>query len=58
MKDYKKLLLNKLIDSFENSSSYKEDKDIVDKNIYFRFNNKRLKEYFDEYNYIYREEID
>lgn len=58
MKDYKKLLLNKLIDSFENSSSYKEDKDIVDKNIYFRFNNKRLKEYFDEYNYSYREEID
>ncbi len=57
MKNYKKFLLNKLIDSYENSKVYKNET-LMDKKIYFRFNTKNIKEYFDEYDYKYKEEID
>lgn len=57
MKNYKKLLLDKLIDSYENSVIYKGDA-LRDTRIYFKFNLKSIKEYFDELNYKYKEEID
>ncbi|BCZ45822.1 hypothetical protein psyc5s11_18890 [Clostridium gelidum] len=57
MKNYKQLLLDKLIDSYESSKIYKGEI-TRDNKIYFKFNNKNLKEYFDEYNYKYKEEID
>lgn len=57
MKNYKKFLLNKLIDSYEKSKIYKNDT-LQDKKIYFKFNSKNIKEYFDEYDYKYKEEID
>ncbi|MFW2491538.1 Wadjet anti-phage system protein JetD domain-containing protein [Clostridium chromiireducens] len=57
MKNYKKLLLDKLIDSYENSVIYKGDA-LRDTQIYFKFNLKSIKEYFDELNYKYKEEID
>lgn len=57
MKNYKKLILDKLIDSYENSIIYKGDS-LRDNKIYFKFDLKNLKEYFDELNYKYKEEID
>lgn len=57
MKNYKKLLLDNLIDSYENSVIYKGDA-LRDTQIYFKFNLKSIKEYFDELNYKYKEEID
>lgn len=57
MKNYKKLLLDKLIDSYESSVIYKGDA-LRDTQIYFKFNLKSIKEYFDELNYKYKEEID
>ena len=57
MKNYKKILLNKLIDSYESSVIYKGDA-LRDTQIYLKFNLKSIKEYFDELNYKYKEEID
>ncbi len=57
MKNYKKILLDKLIDSYENSVIYKGDA-LRDTQIYLKFNLKSIKEYFDELNYKYKEEID
>jgi len=57
MKNYKQFLLDKLIDSYESSKIYKGEI-TRDNKIYFKFNNKNIKEYFDEYNYKYKEEID
>lgn len=57
MKNYKKLILDKLIDSYEGSVIYNGDA-LRDTQIYFKFNYKNIKEYFDELNYRYKEEID
>ena len=56
MKDYRKFLLSKLVDDYENSASYNND--TQNRNIYFKFNTKTIKDYFDELNYKYKEEID
>lgn len=57
MRNYKKILLDKLIDSYESSVIYKGDA-LRDTQIYLKFNLKSIKEYFDELNYKYKEEID
>ena len=57
MKNYKKFLLNKLIDSYEKSKGYKSE-DGREIKIYFKFNVRNIQEYFDEYDYKYKEEID
>ena len=57
MKNYKEIFLNKLIDSYENSSIYKTQTQRNNK-IYFKFNQKNIKEYYDEQNYIFKKEID
>lgn len=57
MKNYKKFLLNKLIDSYEKSKGYKSE-DGRESKIYFKFNLRNIQEYFDEYDYKYKEEID
>lgn len=57
MKNYKKFLLNKLIDSYEKSKGYKSEYGRESK-IYFKFNLRNIQEYFDEYDYKYKEEID
>jgi hypothetical protein len=49
MKNYKKLLLDNLIDSYENSVIYKGDA-LRDTQIYYKFNLKSIMEYFDELN--------
>ena len=56
MKDYRKFLLSKLVDDYENSASYNNE--AQNRNIYFKFNTKTIKDYFDELNYKYKEEID
>ena len=55
MKNYKKLILNKLIDKYEKSKLYKTDSL---NNIYFKFNEKTLPEYFDELDSRKKMEID
>lgn len=57
MKNYKVLILNKLIDSYEDSKIFlgKNEKNI---NIYFKFNMKNIREYFDETDFRYKEAID
>lgn len=57
MKNYKTTILNKLIDTYENSAIYKGDTK-RDNKIYFKFNSKNIKEYYDEQNFKYKEEID
>lgn len=56
MKNYKNYFLNKLIDIYERSKSYIDSEN--KQNIYFRFNEKNIKEYFSETNYEYKENID
>lgn len=57
MKNYKKSILDKLVDSYESSVIYKGNSE-RDTKIYFKFDSKNIKEYFDELNYKYKEEID
>lgn len=56
MKNYKNYFLNKLIDSYEGSKNYTNSEN--KQNIYFRFNEKNIKEYYSETNYEYKENID
>ncbi len=57
MKNYKILMLNKLIDSYENSVLYKGESK-RDNKIYFKFTIKNIKDYFNELDYELKEEID
>ena len=57
MKNYKEILLNKLVDSYENSTIYRGETQ-RDNKVYFKFNSKNIKEYYDEQNFKYKEEID
>lgn len=57
MKNYKGILLNKLVDSYENSTIYRGETQ-RDNKVYFKFNSKNIKEYYDEQNFKYKEEID
>ena len=57
MKNYKILILNKLIDSYENSVLYKGESK-RDNKIYFKFTEKNIKDYFNELDYELKEEID
>jgi hypothetical protein len=57
MKKYKKEILNNLIDSYERSAVYKGTS-LNHRNIIFKITPKSLKDYFDEDNYIKKEEID
>ena len=57
MKNYKILILNKLIDSYENSVLYKGESK-RDNKIYFKFTIKNIKDYFNELDYELKEEID
>ncbi|SHK31189.1 Wadjet anti-phage system protein JetD domain-containing protein [Tepidibacter formicigenes] len=56
MKNYSKLILNKLIDKYEKSSLYKGDNK-VNVNIYFKFNKKELPNYYNELEFEYKENI-
>ena len=46
MKDYKKIILGKLLDKYEKSQGYKGEISLHRK-IYFQFNEKSIGDYFD-----------
>lgn len=55
--NYKKLILSKLLDKYENSQRYKED-GASNRKIYFQFNEKTISYYYDEYDATKKKEID
>ena len=57
MKDYKKLILGKLLDKYENSANYKS-KGTLNRKIYFQFNKKSIGDYYDEYDASKKKKID
>ena len=57
MKDYKKIILGKLLDKYEKSQGYKGEISLHRK-IYFQFNEKSIGDYFDEYDSTKKKEID
>ncbi|KGM92846.1 hypothetical protein Z968_13000 [Clostridium novyi A str. 4552] len=57
MKKYKEKILNNLIDVYERSSLYKGTS-LNERNISFKFTVKNIKDYFDEDNYLKKEEIE
>jgi hypothetical protein len=56
MKNYKKIILNSLLDKYEKSSLYRED-NRVNVNIAFKFNRKTIADYYNEKDYILKQEI-
>ncbi|ADL52215.1 Wadjet anti-phage system protein JetD domain-containing protein [Clostridium cellulovorans] len=57
MRSYKEFLINSLLDSYERSSLYKGTSQ-KDHKIYFYFNKKNIKEYFDDTDLRYKKKID
>lgn len=57
MKKYKEKILNNLIDVYERSSLYKGTS-LNERKISFKFTVKNIKDYFDEDNYLKKEEIE
>lgn len=57
MKKYKEIILNSLIDVYERSSLYK-GVSLNERKISFKFTVKNIKDYFDEDNYLKKEEIE
>jgi hypothetical protein len=57
MRDYKKFILNKLLDKYENSQGYKGEVAKARK-VYFQFNEKTIIDYYDELDASKKRDID
>jgi dGTP triphosphohydrolase len=59
MRKYSEKILNNLLDSYERSAVYKSGTTAsLARNVSFTFNEKNIPDYFDETNYLYREDIE
>lgn len=55
--DYKKIILGKLLDKYENSQGYKSS-GTINRKIYFQFSEKTIGDYYDEYDSNKKKDID
>ncbi|MGL4849778.1 MAG: Wadjet anti-phage system protein JetD domain-containing protein [Clostridium sp.] len=55
--NYKKLILGKLLDKYENSQGYKAD-GASNRKIYFQFSENNISDYYDEYDATKKKEVD
>lgn len=55
--NYKKIILGKLLDKYENSQGYKGN-GVLNRKIYFQFSEKTISDYYDEYDATKKKDID